>query len=105
MLAVLERCDLDAATRGRAASNPLRVLDDKRESIQAQLADVPVMVEALCDACSTHYDTVREFLRDASVEWFEAPRRGRGLDCYPRKTFECTHEMLGAQSGIGGGGG
>lgn len=104
LMAFLERCDLDAATRERAASNPLRVLDDKRESIQAQLADVPVMVDALCDACSTHYDTVREFLRDASVEWSEAPRLVRGLDYYTRTTFEFTHEMLGAQSGIGGGG-
>lgn len=104
LMAFLERCDLDAATRERAASNPLRVLDDKRESIQAQLADVPVMVDALCDACSTHYDTVREFLRDASVEWSEAPRLVRGLDYYTRTTFEFTHEILGAQSGIGGGG-
>ena len=104
LMAFLERCDLDAATRERAASNPLRVLDDKRESIQAQLADAPVMVDALCDACSTHYDTVREFLRDASVEWSEAPRLVRGLDYYTRTTFEFTHEMLGAQSGIGGGG-
>ena len=104
LMAFLERCDLDAATRERAASNPLRVLDDKRESIQAQLADAPVMVDALCDACGTHYDTVREFLRDASVEWSEAPRLVRGLDYYTRTTFEFTHEMLGAQSGIGGGG-
>lgn len=104
LMAFLERCDLDAATLERAASNPLRVLDDKRESIQAQLADVPVMVDALCNACSTHYDTVREFLRDASVEWSEAPRLVRGLDYYTRTTFEFTHEMLGAQSGIGGGG-
>lgn len=104
LMAFLERCDLDAATRERAASNPLRVLDDKRESIQAQLADVPVMVDALCNACSTHYDTVREFLRDASVEWSEAPRLVRGLDYYTRTTFEFTHEILGAQSGIGGGG-
>ena len=104
LMAYLERCDLDAAARERAASNPLRVLDDKRESVQAQLADVPVMVDALCDACSTHYGAVREFLRDAGVEWSEAPRLVRGLDYYTRTTFEFTHEMLGAQSGIGGGG-
>ena len=104
LMAFLERCDLDAATRERAGSNPLRVLDDKRESIQAQLVDVPVMVDALCDGCSTHYDAVREFLRVASVEWTEAPRLVRGLDYYTRTTFEFTHEMLGAQSGIGGGG-
>lgn len=104
LMAFLEQRDLDAATRERAASNPLRVLDDKRESVQAQLVDAPVMVDALCEACSTHYDAVREFLRDASVEWSEAPRLVRGLDYYTRTTFEFTHEMLGAQSGIGGGG-
>ena len=104
LMAFLERCDLDAATRERAGSNPLRVLDDKRESVQAQLVDVPVTVDALCEACSTHYDAVREFLREASVDWTEAPRLVRGLDYYTRTTFEFTHEMLGAQSGIGGGG-
>ena len=72
-----------------------RVLDDKRESIQAQLVDVPVMVDALCDGCSTHYDVVREFLREAAVEWTEAPRLVRGLDYYTRTTFEFD-EMLGA---------
>ena len=68
LMAFLERRDLDAATRERAGSNPLRVLDDKRESVQAQLVDVPVMVDAM-RGCSPHYDAVREFLRDASVKW------------------------------------
>jgi histidyl-tRNA synthetase len=96
--------DLDDDTRERAAMNPLRVLDDKRETIQSQLADAPLMVQHLCASCTDHYDSVREYLRIMNVEWTEAPRMVRGLDYYTRTTFEFTHDLLGAQSGIGGGG-
>lgn len=102
--AFLVNLDLDEATRERAAINPLRVLDDKRENVQAQLADAPLMVNYLCEACSDHYDAVREYLRIMNVTWEEAPRMVRGLDYYTRTTFEFTHHLLGAQSGIGGGG-
>src|SRR3954470_20680399 len=66
--------DLDADTRRRAAIHPLRVLDDKREAGQKQLAHAPLMVDNLCDACQAHYDEVREHLRSLSVGWTEAPR-------------------------------
>ena len=100
----LATLDLDEATRERAAINPLRVLDDKRESVQTQLERAPLMVEHLCATCTEHYDSVREYLRMMGVSWEEAPRMVRGLDYYTRTTFEFTHHLLGAQSGIGGGG-
>ena len=96
--------DLDAATRARAEQNPLRVLDDKRPEVQAQLADAPLMVDHLCADCAEHYDEVRRHLRALGVAWTEAPRMVRGLDYYTRTTFEFVHDGLGAQSGIGGGG-
>lgn len=96
--------DLDEATRQRAAINPLRVLDDKRESVQRQLVDAPLMSQFWCEQCVEHYDQTRAFLTEASVPWTEAPRLVRGLDYYTRTTFEFNHARLGAQSGIGGGG-
>ena len=96
--------DLDEETRRRAQLNPLRVLDDKREAVQKQLVDAPLMVDHLCDACRAHYDEVRDHLRALDVPWTEAPRMVRGLDYYTKTTFEFVHELLGAQSGIGGGG-
>ena len=96
--------DLDEATRERARVNPLRVLDDKRPEVQAQLTNVPVMIDHLCSACASHYDQVRQYLTDQGVQWEEAPRLVRGLDYYTRTTFEFQHPLLGAQSGIGGGG-
>jgi histidyl-tRNA synthetase len=96
--------DLDDETRKRAAINPLRVLGDKREAVQKQLADAPLMVDHLCDGCREHYDEVRVHLRALGVPWTEAPRMVRGLDYYTKTTFEFVHALLGAQSGIGGGG-
>jgi histidyl-tRNA synthetase len=102
--AFLRDLDLDEDTRRRAEINPLRVLDDKREQVQAQLADAPLMVDHLCADCRAHYDEVRRHLAALGVKWEEAPRLVRGLDYYTKTTFEFVHDGLGAQSGIGGGG-
>jgi histidyl-tRNA synthetase len=103
-LSFLAGLELDEATRERAAMNPLRVLDDKRPELQSQLAEAPHMVDHLCDDCDAHYVAVRQSLGILGVRWTEAPALVRGLDYYTRTTFEFTHDLLGAQSGIGGGG-
>ncbi len=100
----LVRCDLDEATRTRSLLNPLRVLDDKRDSVRQQLTSAPLPSEHLCADCLNHYDEVRSYLQLLDVSWVEAPRLVRGLDYYTRTAFEFTHSGLGAQSGIGGGG-
>jgi histidyl-tRNA synthetase len=100
----LRGLDLDAETRRRVELNPLRVLDDKRPEVQAQVTDAPVVGDSLCDACREHYDATRGHLRDLGVAWVEAPRLVRGLDYYTRTTFEFQHDGLGAQSAVGGGG-
>ncbi len=100
----LRRLDLDDDTRARVEINPLRVLDDKRPQVRAQLDDAPLVTDHLCGACKAHHDRVRELLADLSVPWVDDPRLVRGLDYYTRTTYEFDHPLLGAQSGIGGGG-
>lgn len=100
----LSELDLDDPTRERATVNPLRVLDDKREEIQRQLADAPLMLDHLCTSCADHLASVRAHLDALGVPYVVNPRMVRGLDYYTRTTFEFVHEGLGAQSGIGGGG-
>src|SRR5437868_803992 len=100
----LRRLELDEATRARIEINPLRVLDDKRPQIRAQLADAPLMADHLCPACKSYHDHVRELLADLGVVWEDTPALVRGLDYYTRTTYEFDHPLLGAQSGIGGGG-
>lgn len=100
----LAGCELDEATRERAAINPLRVLDDKRPAVQEQLADAPLMLDHLSAAAAEHFAQVRDHLDAMGVAYTINPRLVRGLDYYTKTTFEFVHEGLGAQSGIGGGG-
>lgn len=100
----LRRLDLDDATRERIEANPLRVLDDKRPEVRAQLKDAPLVTDHLCADCKAHHDKVRALLTDLAIPWDDDPWLVRGLDYYTRTTFEFDHPLLGAQSGIGGGG-
>ncbi|MEO3828120.1 histidine--tRNA ligase [Actinomadura sp. B10D3] len=100
----LRGLDLDDDTRARVEINPLRVLDDKRPRVREQLAGAPLMADHLCPACKAHHDRVRELLADLGIAWEDTPTLVRGLDYYTRTTYEFDHPLLGAQSGIGGGG-
>ena len=104
LVGFLDGLELDADTRRRAGVNPLRVLDDKRPEVQAQLAGAPLMADALCEACREHFAAVRASLDALGVPYEAAPRLVRGLDYYMRTTFEFVHDGLGAQSAVGGGG-
>jgi histidyl-tRNA synthetase len=100
----LRKLDLDADTRARIELNPLRVLDDKRPEVRDQTANAPYIVDYLCEDCKAHHDTVRALLTKLDIPFRDAPRLVRGLDYYMRTTYEFDHALLGAQSGIGGGG-
>ncbi len=104
LAAFLAGLDLDDATRARAALNPLRVLDDKRPQLQAQLADAPLLEDSLCEACREHHEAVQQHLTALGIAYETAPLLVRGLDYYMRTTFEFVHDGLGAQSAVGGGG-
>jgi histidyl-tRNA synthetase len=104
LVAFLDGLDLDEATRERARINPLRVLDDKRPEVIAQLADAPLMIDHLDEACAAHFAAVRSLLDANGTAYVINPRMVRGLDYYTRTCFEFVHDGLGAQSGIGGGG-
>jgi histidyl-tRNA synthetase len=100
----LRGLDLDEDTRQRIEINPLRVLDDKRPQVREQTAGAPYLIDYLCQDCKDHHDTVRALLHQLDIPFEDAPRLVRGLDYYMRTTYEFDHALLGAQSGIGGGG-
>jgi histidyl-tRNA synthetase len=100
----LRGLDLDEDTRARIEINPLRVLDDKRPEVQAQLTGAPLVVDHLCAACKSYHEEVRALLSAAGVAYEDDPRLVRGLDYYTRTTFEFVHDGLGSQSAVGGGG-
>ncbi|AYG84035.1 Histidine--tRNA ligase [Streptomyces hundungensis] len=100
----LRGLDLDEDTLRRAEINPLRVLDDKREAVQKQLAGAPLLRDYLCDACKAYHEEVRDLLTAQGVAFEDDGRLVRGLDYYTRTTFEFVHDGLGSQSAVGGGG-
>ena len=95
---------LDEATQVRAQLNPLRLFDDKREEIKTAMAKAPLLLDFLNKESKQHFETVQGLLKNIGIEFKINPRMVRGLDYYTGTTFEFDHEMLGAQSGIGGGG-
>jgi histidyl-tRNA synthetase len=100
----LRTLNLDEETRQRIEINPLRVLDDKRPEVRAQTASAPYIIDYLCGDCKAHHAEVRALLTSLDIPFEDAPRLVRGLDYYMRTTYEFDHALLGAQSGIGGGG-
>jgi histidyl-tRNA synthetase len=96
--------DLDEATAARAAINPLRLFDDKREEMKKAMVDAPLLINYLNESSRAHFDQVIQYLDALHISYTLNPRMVRGLDYYTGTTFEFVHELLGAQSGIGGGG-
>jgi histidyl-tRNA synthetase len=96
--------NLDEATTARAAINPLRLFDDKRPEIKDAMAKAPLLVDYLGEGSRVHFEQVKKYLDVLGISYTLNPRMVRGLDYYTGTTFEFVHELLGAQSGIGGGG-
>ena len=96
--------DLDEATAARAQINPLRLFDDKRTEIKDLMAKAPLLLNYLNKESVQHFESVKNILNDIGIKYQINPYMVRGLDYYTGTTFEFDHEMLGAQSGIGGGG-
>jgi histidyl-tRNA synthetase len=96
--------DLDEETKERAKLNPLRLFDDKRDEVRAQMAKAPVLLDYLSPESKANFAEVQTHLTALGIAFTINPRMVRGLDYYTGTTFEFVHDLLGAQSGIGGGG-
>jgi histidyl-tRNA synthetase len=104
LLKFISNLDLDEATSERAAINPLRLFDDKRDEMKKAMEKAPLLVDYLTAESKSHFDRVIGYLDALGITYVLNPRMVRGLDYYTGTTFEFVHELLGAQSGIGGGG-
>ncbi|MBU3734436.1 MAG: histidine--tRNA ligase [Candidatus Planktophila sp.] len=104
LLKFITTLDLDEATATRAAINPLRLFDDKREEMKKAMQKAPLLIDYLTSESREHFNQVVRYLDALNIQYHLNPRMVRGLDYYTGTTFEFVHELLGAQSGIGGGG-
>ena len=88
----------------RAVTNPLRVFDCKVPEDQPIIETLPRISQFLDEGCRKHFEQVQEILTKVGVPFSLNDRLVRGLDYYTRTAFEFTHEALGAQNAILGGG-
>jgi histidyl-tRNA synthetase len=96
--------ELDEETKERAHLNPLRLFDDKRDEVRDLMAKAPILLDYLSPESKANFAEVQEHLTAMGIAFTINPRMVRGLDYYTGTTFEFVHDLLGAQSGIGGGG-
>jgi histidyl-tRNA synthetase len=90
--------------RERAQINPLRTFDCKVPGCKTALEGAPRLPDYLCPACAEHHSRVKACLAVQGIIFTEDHTLVRGMDYYTRTTFEFQSSLLGAQSGIGGGG-
>ena len=94
-------CDLCNDRRGK---NPMRVIDCKNETCQANIVDIPLMADHLCDNCKDHFNQLKAYLDEMDIKYVVDKKIVRGLDYYKRTAFEIISNDLGAQSTVCGGG-
>lgn len=96
-----ELCD---TCRERLVKNPMRILDCKSPICQEIGKDAPVIIDYLCDDCSSHFESLKKYLTKLGIEFRVNPRIVRGLDYYTKTVFEFVTTEIGAQGTVCGGG-
>jgi histidyl-tRNA synthetase len=95
---------LDADSRKRLHSNPLRILDSKNPALAEAIAAAPRLVDHLGGASRAHFEELQRLLEAQGIAFRVESRLVRGLDYYNRTVFEFVTDRLGAQGTVAGGG-
>ena len=95
---------LDADSRRRLETNPLRILDSKAPSTQALLEDAPALADFMDVSDTEHFDGLRRLLDELRMPYRVNPRLVRGLDYYTHTVFEWVTDGVGAQDAVCAGG-
>ncbi|MFY7697881.1 MAG: histidine--tRNA ligase [Legionella sp.] len=95
---------LDADSKRRLESNPLRILDSKNPAMQDLLAEAPQLLDVVSDDSKKHFNDFCSGLTSLGIPYVINPRLVRGLDYYGHTVFEWVTDKLGSQSTICAGG-
>ena len=90
--------------RRRLETNPLRLLDCKKDQCQPFIVQAPHIVNHLCDECAEHFAQLRDDLDMLDRPYTLNHRLVRGLDYYTKTVFEVWAQGIGAQAAVCGGG-
>lgn len=88
--------------RNRLETNPLRLLDCKKESCEPIKAEAPSLLNHLCVSCNHHFKSMLEYLDEVGIVYTLNPYLVRGLDYYSRTVFEIFSEGSALALAAGG---
>jgi len=102
---LLERIDdLCGDCKERLGRNIWRVVDCKNPSCSEIVDSLPDITSSFSQESGDYFKEVCNCLDAFGVQYRIDPKLVRGLDYYAHTVFEVTHEGLGAQNSIAGGG-
>jgi len=99
-----KKSDLCETCLGRLEKNPMRILDCKSPVCSEIAKDAPVILDFLCEECSTHFEALKANLTAMEIDFTINPKIVRGLDYYTKTVFEFITTDIGAQGTVCGGG-
>ena len=96
--------DFSKTSQHRFDTNPLRILDTKSEKEQEILNGAPKISDYHNKTDSTHFESLKEILKNMDLPFSINHKLVRGLDYYTGTVFEFNSNNLGAQDALLGGG-
>ena len=96
--------NLDANSKNRLHSNPLRILDSKNPEMKKLIDEAPILLDYLDSESEEHFNKLKNILSDAGIDFQVNPKLVRGLDYYNRTVFEWETDVLGSQGAVCSGG-
>lgn len=95
---------LDADSKRRLETNPLRILDSKNPEMKNIVQAAPKLLDYLDEESLAHFTELQSLLRDAEISFTVNPQLVRGLDYYNRTVFEWVTREKIAQNTVCAGG-
>lgn len=78
----------------RFHKNPMRILDCKERSCKVIVKDAPLILDNICEECSTHFDTLQKYLQAMGIPYEVDKGIVRGLDYYSKTVFEIVNKDI-----------
>lgn len=79
----------------RFEKNPMRILDCKEKKCKELNQGAPIILDYLCEECSTHFENVKKVLEKLNINYVIDAGIVRGLDYYTKTVFEFVSETEG----------
>lgn len=99
-----KKSKLSEDSQNKIFSNPLRILDSKKEQDIEVCVKAPLIYEFFSKESKIHYERIKSSLQFLNINFKENPKLVRGLDYYCSTVFEFKTEDLGTQDTLLGGG-